>query len=165
VSKGTDRLQTLGIFGLSVPFFYSCTNISKALEKKNTVCYNRCICKQGVDSVIKIKNHLGTIGVSTAYLRQLISSTAESCFGVAGLNAYGAKQGVSAMLKKENTTKGVIIRQESDEISVDLHITVTYGVNVGAITESIIHKVNFVLTEQAGVTVRAVNVFVDSMTD
>ena len=111
--------------------------------------------------MIKFRNHIGTIGISTGYLRQLISDTAESCFGVAGLNAYGAKQGVSAMLKKENTTKGVIIRQ--DELIVDLHITVNYGINVGAIVDSIIHKVNYVLTEQAGVNVKSVNVYVDEM--
>ena len=86
--------------------------------------------------MIKFRNHIGTIGISTGYLRQLISDTAESCFGVAGLNAYGAKQGVSAMLKKENTTKGVIIRQDGDELIVDLHITVNYGINVGAIVVS-----------------------------
>ena len=105
--------------------------------------------------MIKFRNHIGTIGISTGYLRQLISDTAESCFGVAGLNAYGAKQGVSAMLKKENTTK--------DELIVDLHITVNYGINVGAIVDSIIHKVNYVLTEQAGVNVKSVNVYVDEM--
>lgn len=115
--------------------------------------------------MIKYRNHLGTIGISTNYLRQLISYTAESCFGVAGMNVYGAKQGVYAMLKKENTTKGVIIKQEDDELIVDLHITVNYGVNVGAIVESIINKVNFVLTEQAGINVKSVNVFVDEMTN
>ena len=109
--------------------------------------------------MIKFRNHIGTIGISTGYLRQLISDTAESCFGVAGLNAYGAKQGVSAMLKKENTTKGVIIRQDGDELIVDLHITVNYGINVGAIVD----KVNYVLTEQAGVNVKSVNVYVDEM--
>ncbi|MGN0594419.1 MAG: Asp23/Gls24 family envelope stress response protein [Hominimerdicola sp.] len=115
--------------------------------------------------MIKYRNHLGTIGISTGYLRQLISSTAESCFGVAGMNVYGAKQGMYAMLKKENTTKGVIIKQDGDEIIVDLHITVTYGINVNAIVDSIINKVNFVLTEQAGVVVKSVNVFVDEMTN
>lgn len=115
--------------------------------------------------MIKFSNHLGTIGLSTAYLRQLISNTAESCFGVAGMNSYGARQGVYAMLKKENATKGVIIRQTGDELVVDLHITVNYGINVNAIVQSIIHKVSFVLTEQAGVTVKSVNVFVDEMTN
>lgn len=115
--------------------------------------------------MIKFRNHLGTIGISTAYLRQLISHTAESCFGVAGLNVYGAKQGVCAMLKKVNTTKGVIIRQDGEELIVDLHITVNYGINVSAIVDSIIHKVNYVLTEEAGVAVKSVNVFVDEMTN
>jgi uncharacterized alkaline shock family protein YloU len=114
--------------------------------------------------MIKFRNHIGTIGISTSYLRQLISDTAESCFGVAGMNAYGAKQGVSSMLRKSDMTKGVIIRQDGDELIVDLHITVTYGLNVGAIVDSIIHKVKYVLTEQAGVEVKSVNVFVDEMT-
>lgn len=124
-----------------------------------------CLSRESGDVMIKFSNHLGTIGLSAAYLRQLISSTAESCFGVAGMNSYGAKQGVYAMLKKENSTKGVIIDQQGDELTVDLHITVNYGINVNAIVQSIIHKVNFVLTEQAGVKVKAVNVFVDEMTN
>ncbi|MBQ7070861.1 MAG: Asp23/Gls24 family envelope stress response protein [Ruminococcus sp.] len=114
--------------------------------------------------MIKFRNHIGTIGISTSYLRQLISATAQSCFGVSGMNVYGAKQGVSAMLNKNDNT-GVIIRQEDDEIVVDLHITVTYGLNVGAVVDSIIHKVNYVLTDQAGVDVKSVNVFVDEMTN
>ena len=80
------------------------------------------------------------------------------------MNSYGAKQGVYAMLKKENSTKGVIIKQIGNELAVDLHITVNYGINVNAIVESIVHKVSFVLTEQAGVNVKSVNVFVDEMT-
>ena len=81
------------------------------------------------------------------------------------MNVYGAKQGVSAVLRKNDPTKGVLIRQDDDEILVDLHITVTYGLNVGAIVDSIIHKVNYVLTDQAGVNVKSVNVYVDEMTN
>ncbi len=79
------------------------------------------------------------------------------------MNVYGAKQGVIAVLRKENTTKGVIIRQDGDQLVVDLHITVNYGINVGAIVESIIHKVTYVLQEQANVKVKSVNVFIDEM--
>jgi uncharacterized alkaline shock family protein YloU len=115
--------------------------------------------------MIKFRNHIGTIGISTSYLRQLISNTAESCFGVSGMNVYGAKQGVSAILRNHRLTKGVLIRQDGDQLVVDLHITVTYGLNVGAIVDSIIHKVKYVLTDQAGVDVKSVNVFVDEMTN
>lgn len=114
--------------------------------------------------MIKVSNHLGTIGISNKYLRSLISSTAESCFGVAGMNSYGALQGVDAFINKNCAeNRGVIIRQNNNKLSIDLHITVTYGVNVGAIAESIAHKVDYVLAEQAGVEVESVNVYVDDM--
>lgn len=47
----------------------------------------------GVIFVIKVSNHLGTIKISNKYLRDIISNTVESCFGVAGMNSYGAVQG------------------------------------------------------------------------
>lgn len=116
--------------------------------------------------MIKVSNHLGTIEISAKYLRSLISSTAESCFGVAAMNSYGAMQGVGVLVKKNGAeNQGVIIRQHDNRLIIDLHITVTYGVNVNAIAESIAHKVDYVLTEQAGVSVESVNVYVDGMVD
>lgn len=114
--------------------------------------------------MIKINNHIGTIGVSARYLRSLISQTAESCFGVAGMNPYGAIQSMSSIVKKDRAeNKGVIIRQNDNKLVIDLHITVTYGMNINAISESIVHKVSYVLTERAGIEVDSVNVFVDGM--
>ena len=40
--------------------------------------------------MIKVNNHLGTIGISDRYLKTLVSKTAESCFGVADINRAGA---------------------------------------------------------------------------
>lgn len=116
--------------------------------------------------MIKVNNHIGTIGVSARYLRTLISQTAQSCFGVAGMNYYGAVQSVKSFVKKDRAeNSGVIIRQSGNKLVIDLHITVTYGVNVGAISESISHKVSYVLTERAGIEVESVNVFVDGLVD
>lgn len=116
--------------------------------------------------MIKVTNHIGTIGVSAKYLRSLISQTAESCFGVAGMNSYGAVQSVKNIVRKDSAeNNGVIIRQSENKLIIDLHITVTYGVNVGAITDSIAHKVSYVVTERAGIEVEAVNVFVDALVD
>ena len=116
--------------------------------------------------MIKVNNHIGTIGVSARYLRSLISQTAESCFGVAGMNSYGAVQSMNNMVRRSRAeNNGVLIRQIDNKLSLDLHITVTYGVNVGAITESIAHKVSYVLTERAGIEVESVNVFIDGLVD
>ena len=114
--------------------------------------------------MIKVKNHLGTIKISNKYLRDVISQTVESCFGVAGMNCYGAVQGAESIFTGNKlSNKGVIIKQDENKLVIDLHITVTYGVNVNAVTDSIIHKVEFVLNEQTGVEVSAINVFVDKI--
>lgn len=114
--------------------------------------------------MIKVQNHIGTIKISNKYLRDVISQTVESCFGVAGMNYYGAVQGAENIIfGSKLSNKGVIIRQSDNKLIVDLHITVTYGVNVNAVTDSIIHKVEFVLNEQTGVETSDINVFVDKI--
>lgn len=119
----------------------------------------------GVIVVIKVSNHLGTIKISNKYLRDIISNTVENCFGVAGMNCYGAVQGAERFFlgKKKLSNKGVIIRQENNRLAIDLHITVTYGINVTAITNSIIHKVQFVLSDRTGIGVSEINVFIDKV--
>ncbi|MDE6150147.1 MAG: Asp23/Gls24 family envelope stress response protein, partial [Ruminococcus sp.] len=103
--------------------------------------------------MIKVSNHLGTIKISNKYLRDIISNTVESCFGVAGMNCYGAVQGAACVFlgKKNLSNKGVIIKQNNNQLAIDLHITVTYGINVTAVTNSIIHKVQFVLNDRTGI--------------
>lgn len=114
--------------------------------------------------MIKVSNHLGTIRISNKYLRDVISDTVESCFGVAGMNCYGAVQGAERVfLRNKLSNKGVIIRQENNQVEIDLHITVTYGINVNAVTNSIIHKVQFVLNDLTGVDVSEINVFIDKV--
>ncbi len=116
--------------------------------------------------MIKVNNHIGTIGVSSKYLRSLIAQTAQSCFGVSGMNSYGAVQSVGNLFRRRSgENDGVIIHQNDNKLVIDLHITVTYGVNVGAISESIAHKVSYVLTDRAGIEVESVNVFVDALVD
>lgn len=112
--------------------------------------------------MIKVKNHIGTIGISNKYIRDVISETVEECFGVAGMNCYGAVQGAERVfVGNKLSNKGVIIRHNDNKLAVDLHITVTYGVNVNAVSDSVIHKVEFVLNEQTGIEVSEINVFVD----
>ena len=48
-------------------------------------------------------------------------------------------------------------------MSIDLHIIVDHGVNLSAVSASIISEVRYVVTKCTGTEVRTVNVFVDSM--
>ncbi len=116
--------------------------------------------------MIKLNTHLGAIILSGGYLSNLIAHTASSCFGVVQMNPAGASQGVrTAVFRSEPRDNGVKVYQgkSNGALSVDLHITVMYGVNVGAITESIINKVRYVCERETGLKTETVNVFVDGM--
>ena len=52
---------------------------------------------------------------------------------------------------------------EDGSVSIDLHIMVDHGVNIAAIGPSIINRVNYEVTKTTGVTVKTVNVYIDSI--
>lgn len=115
-------------------------------------------------NLIKIENHLGTIDVSMDYITALIGNTVTNCFGVAQMNSVGPKQGVLSFLDKNSAfDKGVIIKNNKGSLLIDLHITVSYGVNISAITDSIINKVRYAIEEATDYSVMKVNVFIDGM--
>ena len=55
------------------------------------------------------------------------------------------------------------MRSIGGKLVVDLHIIVTYGVNISAIVKSIINKVRYTVEEATGLTVSKVNVYVDGL--
>lgn len=114
--------------------------------------------------MVLIENHLGKIEVSNTYFANLIGHAAAECFGVAGLINSTASQGIRAMLTGVDTPdKGVRVRAVGGDLVIDLHIAVTYGVNIAAIVKSIINKVTYTVEAACGLTVSKVNVYVADM--
>lgn len=115
--------------------------------------------------MVRIDNHLGYIEISREYLIKLIGYTVTGCFGVVDMNTSGATQDFKSYFFKKYTglDKGVLLRFGKNSMSVDLHITVRYGTNINAITDSIKHKVQYVLENETGIKVGKVNVFIDGM--
>lgn len=114
--------------------------------------------------MIKIENHLGVIEISNTYFANLIGHVASECFGVSGLVNSTPSQGIRALLLGRDTLdKGVRVRSSGGKLLIDLHIAVTYGVNIAAIVKSIINKVTYSVEAASGLAVAKVNVFVADM--
>ena len=114
--------------------------------------------------MIQHNNENGSVIVSTNVYTDIAGTAATNCFGVKGMAARSMKDGVYHLLRKESMSKGVRVEfHEDDSITIDLHIMVDAGVNMGAVGESIISEVRYVVTKTTGTKVRAVNVFVDSI--
>ena len=120
--------------------------------------------QKGVKVMIQIQNHLGTIEISNEYFAYLIGNAASSCYGVAGMIKSGTKQGLRALVSRRSfADEGIRVRNEDGKLVVDLHIAVIYGMNISAISKSIVNKVRYVVEQATGLTVKKVNVFVDGM--
>ena len=106
----------------------------------------------------------GSICVSTSVYTDIAGTAASNCFGVKGMAARSVSDGVYHLLRKESMSKGVqVVFHDDGSISIDLHIIVNSGVNLGAVGASIISEVRYVVNKCTGTCVRAVNVFIDSM--
>ncbi len=116
--------------------------------------------------MINHSNENGSVNVSTSVYTDIAGTAASNCFGVKGMAARSVSDGVYHLLRKESMAKGVKVEFHEDEsISIDLHIIVDNGVNLGAVGASIISEVRYVVNKCTGTQVRNVNVYIDSMND
>jgi len=109
-------------------------------------------------------NQSGTICIESAVYTTLAGFAATNCFGVKGMAVRSVTDGLVHLLRREAMSRGVRVSfNDDDTISIDLHIMVDRGVNLSAISESIIKEVRYNVTKATGTEVRAINVFVDSV--
>lgn len=116
--------------------------------------------------MIAYETRIGTIHVSGEYLAKLIGYAASSCFGVAGMVPRGKQKFTDMFFRrkaKAPADQGIRVTGDIHSISVELHILVTYGVNINAIAKSIVHKVKYTVEETTGITVDKVTVRVDGI--
>lgn len=115
--------------------------------------------------MIKNEGILGTTELHRHYFSDLIGHTVTSCFGVAGMANSGASQSLRQHLFKAHNyiDQGVCVKEENGELVIELHIIITYGVNVNAVVDSIKHKVNYTVNEATGLKVKKIEIFVDGM--
>ena len=107
----------------------------------------------------------GSVNVSTSVYTDIAGTAAINCMSVKGMVARSVSDGVYHLLRKESMGKGVRVEFHDDNtISIDLHIMVGDGVNLAAVGNAIIEEVRYMVTKCTGTEVRAVNVYIDSIT-
>ena len=100
-----------------------------------------------------------------AYLRKISKVDTTEIFGVVGMASKSAiKDNFQALLRKENYSKGVVIKTlEDGRIAVDVYTVMSYGVKISEVSRNIQERVKFNLESQLGISVDAVNVFIQNI--
>ena len=113
---------------------------------------------------MRFQNDKGEIQISSEVFTTITGAVATSCFGVKGMAARSKKDGLVHLLRSESMAKGVrVIFEEDDTVSIELHIIVDAGVNLTAVSSSIMSEVRYIVSRTTGAEVRSVDVCIDSM--
>jgi uncharacterized alkaline shock family protein YloU len=105
------------------------------------------------------RSPLGRITISTDVIAQIVAETALECYGVVGMK--GSLRG--RLARGRARTRGIGIRRDGDEVTVDLHVVVEYGLNLAEVASSVRRRVAYEVERLTGLPVRAVEVHVDDV--
>ena len=90
----------------------------------------------------------------------IAGGAAVDCYGIVGMASKNQiKDGLTEILRKENFTRGVIVRQEEDHVHIDMYIIVSYGTKISEIAHNVQSKVKYTLDKTVGLAVDTVNIY------
>ena len=113
---------------------------------------------------INKKTSLGQIKISDNAIATLAGTTVNECYGVVGVISKNyIKDGYSALLKKENYSKGVVIKNNKKGLQIDIYVVVSYGVKVSEVVSTLQQQVKYALEKTLNMDVDVVNVHVEGI--
>ena len=113
---------------------------------------------------MKLQTEKGAITIGSDVFTNITGAAPTNCFGVKGMAVRSKTDGLVHLLRRESMAKGVKVRfNEDDTVSIELHIIVDNGVNLTAVSRSIMSEVRYMVERITGTKVKSVDVCVDSM--
>ncbi|KAB7708013.1 Asp23/Gls24 family envelope stress response protein [Bacillus aerolatus] len=113
---------------------------------------------------IELRTKYGQIDISNDVIAMIAGGAAVDCYGIVGMaSKKQIKDGITEILRRENFTRGVVVRQEEDQVFIDMYIIVSYGTKISEVANNVQSKVKYTLDQTVGLSVDAVNIFVQGV--
>lgn len=113
---------------------------------------------------IEMTTEYGQIDVTNDVIANIAGGAAMDCFGIVGMSSQKQlKDGLTELLKKENLSRGIVIRQDTDHIHVDMYVIVSYGTKISEVAHNTQTKVKYVLNQMLGLSVDSVNIYIQGV--
>jgi len=110
-----------------------------------------------------IVNGSGEVIVNADVIAKCAGAAAVENFGIVGMASVSMKDGLAKLLKVDNLSHGVNVTVEDNELLIDLHIIVSYGINIPTVCRNLIENVKYKVEEFSGLTVKTINIFVEGV--
>lgn len=106
----------------------------------------------------------GNINISIEAIANLAGGVVTECYGVVGMASQKIlKDGIAELLKKNNYSKGVVVRQNDDKLELDLYIIVSHGVKISEVVHEVQKKTKYMLEKSLELDFNVINVYVQGV--
>ncbi len=105
----------------------------------------------------------GNLHVANDVLADMVGNAALECYGVVGMAAPNAADGIAKILPASRLRRGIVVESREAGVHVDLYVVVEYGTNINAVSRNLVDAVTFVLKEYARVPIDGVEVHVQGI--
>lgn len=110
-----------------------------------------------------VNTQVGNISIDTEVIAQYAGSVAVECFGIVGMSAVNMKDGIVKLLKRESITRGISVEIDDNQLILDFHVIVSYGVSIQAVSDNLISNVKYKVEEFTGLTIEKINIYVEGV--
>ena len=112
----------------------------------------------------QMDTRFGRILVDEDVISTYAGSVAVECFGIVGMAAVNMKDGLVKLLKKDYLTHGINVTvSEDNQISIDFHVIVAYGVSIETVSENLIETVKYKVESFTGMHIKKINIYVEGV--
>ncbi len=112
----------------------------------------------------KISTEFGEVLIDEAVIAKYAGTTAVECFGIVGMAAVSMTDGLVKLLKKDSITKGISVNiGEGNNVTIDFHVIVSYGVNISSVADNLIENVKYKVEDFTGLKVSKINIYVEGV--
>lgn len=114
-------------------------------------------------SCYKVSNEYGNIFIDSDAIAATAGLATMECYGVIGMASVSPASGIIKLLKREHFTKGINIKMENNQVIIDLHVIISYGIKIPVVAKNIISGVTYAVENSTGIKVKKVNLNIEGI--
>lgn len=113
---------------------------------------------------IKLNTNDGQVTITHDVIATIAGGAAVECYGIVGMASKSQiRDGIAEILRKENFSRGVIVRQEDNDLHIDMYIIVSYGTKISEVAHNVQSQVKYTLHQSLGLNIDSINIYIQGV--
>lgn len=113
---------------------------------------------------IELHTKDGNVTITNDVIATIAGGAAVESYGIVGMaSKQQIRDGIAEILRKENFSRGVIVRKENNHVHIDMYIIVSYGVKISEVASNVQSQVKYTLKKTLGLDVMSVNIYIQGV--